>query len=212
MRRMALLLAAAALLSAVPAGAHGQIYGVTCQSRDGRQHFCRADTRGGVYLHRQLSDAPCREGRTWWAVPDGVYVTGGCRAQFELGRSRDSYSRGGYGSYGGRNGSGYGGRYGGTYGGGHGGRYGGYGRYDDAWSRGASGVCRRAVAGRMGTWESNVSLWTRSQGRSKVEFGWSADRYGSGRCSVDSRGRVSVHVDHRGRERYDDQRRHGYHG
>lgn len=56
-----------------------------CESDDGRTRHCDADTRHGVRLLRQLSRADCREGRTWGVDRGGVWVRGGCRAEFALG-------------------------------------------------------------------------------------------------------------------------------
>jgi len=56
-----------------------------CESIDGQSRYCRADTKGGVRLVRQLSKSDCHEGRTWGYDRRGVWVAGGCRAQFELG-------------------------------------------------------------------------------------------------------------------------------
>lgn len=68
-----------------------------CESEDGRQKFCTMDTRGGVELVRQLSSAPCLRGRNWDADRRGVWVSHGCRAEFETGYGNggDNYG-GGY--------------------------------------------------------------------------------------------------------------------
>lgn len=57
---------------------------IRCESRDGRFRSCRADTRGGVRLVRQLSDTPCREGRTWGSRNNEIWVDNGCRGEFQL--------------------------------------------------------------------------------------------------------------------------------
>ena len=80
-------------------GGYGEV--VRCESRDYRQIYCEIDARNGVRIINQLSDTACIEGRTWGWDRRGVWVSGGCRAEFE--------SSGGYG------GSGYG--YDGGYGG-----------------------------------------------------------------------------------------------
>lgn len=80
-------------------GQHGEI--VRCESRDYRQVYCNLDTRAGVTIVNQLSDTACIEGRTWGWDRRGVWVSGGCRGEFEVGR-------------------GYQGGYGGAYGGGYG--------------------------------------------------------------------------------------------
>src|SRR5262245_65924838 len=66
-----------------------QIY---CASDNGRINYCGADTRGGVRLIRQRSDAPCISGRTWGYDRRGIWVDRGCRAEFITGtnyRGRD---------------------------------------------------------------------------------------------------------------------------
>src|SRR5688572_18121647 len=66
-----------------------------CESEDMRVNRCLVDTRSGVRLVRQDSDAPCIQGRTWGTDRDGVWVSNGCRGRFALGGS--GYSSG-YGS------------------------------------------------------------------------------------------------------------------
>src|ERR1041385_4511792 len=41
------------------------IQAITCSSDDMNRHYCPADTRGGVRLFKQLSDARCQEGYSW---------------------------------------------------------------------------------------------------------------------------------------------------
>lgn len=62
-------------------------YGSTirCESDDRRTRHCDIDTRGGVRIARQLSDAPCVEGRSWGYDRGGVWVSQGCRAEFVVG-------------------------------------------------------------------------------------------------------------------------------
>ena len=68
---------------------------VNCSSEDGRRKYCPYNTRGGVRLVRQRSDAACQQGSTWGYDRGGIWVDRGCRADFELGS-------GGYGGgYGG---------------------------------------------------------------------------------------------------------------
>jgi len=62
---------------------------VYCASDDGRRNYCGADTRGGVRLVRQRSDAPCISGRTWGYDRRGIWVDRGCRAEFITGTNRD---------------------------------------------------------------------------------------------------------------------------
>ena len=63
-----------------------------CESLDGRRAFCRADTRGGVTLLRQLSRNECQQNRTWGYDDRGIWVDAGCRGEFSLG----GYGQGGY--------------------------------------------------------------------------------------------------------------------
>jgi hypothetical protein len=64
---------------------------VRCESRDYRQVYCNIDTRRGVNLVRQLSETACIEGRTWGSDRRGVWVSGGCRGEFALGRGSYGY-------------------------------------------------------------------------------------------------------------------------
>lgn len=75
-----------------PGGGHGGGGEVLiCESIGQRRQFCPADTRYGVRLVNQLSNAPCIRGRTWWRDERGVVVTEGCRAEFETGYRDDPY-------------------------------------------------------------------------------------------------------------------------
>lgn len=69
-------------------GGSAQTYGdvVRCESRGYAQIYCNADTRRGVRLVNQLSSTACVEGQTWGADRRGLWVRGGCRGEFELGR------------------------------------------------------------------------------------------------------------------------------
>ena len=58
----------------------GQVF--RCESNDGRTRECAVNTRAGVQLVRQLSDAACIEGRTWGYGRNGIWVSQGCRAEF----------------------------------------------------------------------------------------------------------------------------------
>jgi len=63
----------------------GRYQEVDCGSRDGKRGFCPVDTRGGVRLVRQNSDARCQEGYSWGATRDGIWVDRGCRGIFGVG-------------------------------------------------------------------------------------------------------------------------------
>lgn len=102
--RFALL--ALLVLPGVVAAGHGHApppggYVVSCASIDHRDRYCPADTRGGVRLVKRDSKAACVLGQTWGHDRGGIWVTGGCRARFEVG---GGHARGGHG-YGGGYGS-----------------------------------------------------------------------------------------------------------
>jgi len=60
-----------------------------CGSEDGRWKHCGADTRAGVELVRQVSRSQCIRGRSWGVDATGVWVNGGCRAEFRVGDRDD---------------------------------------------------------------------------------------------------------------------------
>jgi hypothetical protein len=60
-----------------------------CGSEDGRWKHCSADTRGGVELVRQVSRSACIRGQSWGVDRGGVWVNGGCRAEFRVGDRSD---------------------------------------------------------------------------------------------------------------------------
>lgn len=60
---------------------------VRCESRDRRRNYCAMETRGGVRMARQLSDARCIQGSSWGYDGRGVWVADGCRADFISGQS-----------------------------------------------------------------------------------------------------------------------------
>ncbi len=84
-----LLIGAAALLAHPAANASTTL---RCESNDGRWKACNVDTRGGVTLSRQLSQAGCWQGDTWGYDRNRIWVTNGCRAEFRVGDSRPSSS------------------------------------------------------------------------------------------------------------------------
>ena len=82
-----------------PGSAYGA--GVRCESNDGRTRYCPADVRGGVRLTRQLSRTDCIQGRNWGYDNRGIWVSGGCRAEFITGAGgayRPGYGNPGYGN------------------------------------------------------------------------------------------------------------------
>lgn len=77
---------------------HGRV--VRCESHDQRSRYCPVDTRGGVRLVRQRSDAACIPGRTWGHDRRGIWVSHGCRADFALDAGRGYRDNRGYDRYG----------------------------------------------------------------------------------------------------------------
>jgi hypothetical protein len=55
---------------------------VRCESINNKAQICRVPWSGPSRLLRQLSSAPCDEGRTWQSQRGQVYVGNGCRAEF----------------------------------------------------------------------------------------------------------------------------------
>lgn len=66
---------------------------IRCESNGSRQTYCRVDTRGGVRMLRQISSTYCQQGRNWGYDRSGIWVSGGCRADFSVG----TYAGGGSG-------------------------------------------------------------------------------------------------------------------
>lgn len=65
---------------------------VRCESSSRETVQCKADTRGGVTLQRQLSRAGCWYDETWGFDSRGIWVSNGCRADFALGQTGSSHS------------------------------------------------------------------------------------------------------------------------
>ncbi len=94
---MRVLTGAMVLLSvAVPALAQTT---VVCVSRNNARRVCPANTRNGVVLVRERSDGVCEQGSTWGYNARGIYVSGGCSAEFQVGGSgNNDQSANGYGN------------------------------------------------------------------------------------------------------------------
>lgn len=76
-----------------------------CASDNGRRNYCNTDTRSGVRMVRQRSDAACIQGRTWGFDRRGIWVDRGCRADFVVGNRDEGRDRSGReGERGGREG------------------------------------------------------------------------------------------------------------
>ena len=57
---------------------------IRCESSEGRRSECTIPRGSEVRLVRVLSQAPCREGRSWGHDDRQIWVTEGCRAEFEV--------------------------------------------------------------------------------------------------------------------------------
>lgn len=59
-----------------------------CESDDFRYRFCQVDLgrKGRVELIRQVSNTRCVRGRTWGTNRAGIWVDGGCAADFSVSR------------------------------------------------------------------------------------------------------------------------------
>ena len=57
---------------------------IRCESHDQRQAYCALPFRGRVRLVNQISRAACTEGYSWGYDRRGVWVSQGCRADFEV--------------------------------------------------------------------------------------------------------------------------------
>lgn len=57
---------------------------IRCESRNGLPVDCPVDTRNGVRLLRQLSTPECELGRSWGFDDERIWVSRGCRAEFEV--------------------------------------------------------------------------------------------------------------------------------
>ncbi len=71
---------------------------VQCESEGGNRRTCNVGLSGRITLQRQLSRTACIEGQTWGAMNGEIWVSGGCRAEFQAGGGGWG---GGGGSYGG---------------------------------------------------------------------------------------------------------------
>src|SRR5258707_12719985 len=93
MRILRMLVVLGVVLCAFAGAARAQI--VRCSSDDGRKQFCQADTRYGVTMVKQVSGAPCQQGRSWGYNERGIWVDHGCRAEFAVRRAGRANDTGG---------------------------------------------------------------------------------------------------------------------
>ncbi len=83
---------------------------VRCESRDRRTVYCGYNLMGGVRLVNRMSQASCVRGRSWGVDRGRLWVSSGCRAQFQIDADRyGSHNDNRYDNrYDNRNGNGYG--------------------------------------------------------------------------------------------------------
>jgi hypothetical protein len=88
----------AALLAALSMAGPALADSITCESKGGRENYCRTNTNGGVYLQTQLSGNGCYQGETWGYDNNGIWVNSGCRAVFRTGgwSNYNTYHNNGY--------------------------------------------------------------------------------------------------------------------
>ncbi|GAC1630494.1 MAG: hypothetical protein NVS9B14_01180 [Candidatus Acidiferrum sp.] len=87
-RYLILSLAVLSICLFLPQKSQGQST-ISCNSDDMGRHSCSVDTRGGVHMTRQHSDAACTEGYSWGTDDRGIWVDHGCRADFTVGDNRN---------------------------------------------------------------------------------------------------------------------------
>jgi hypothetical protein len=179
-RTAAIMVAAVAALGAAPHSAKAQ-QTFTCESYNGRQQVCRVDTSGGVRFVRQLSDSRCVQGRTWGVARNAVWVSGGCRAEFQAGTNYGYNRNDGYNNnrrYNRRN----------T----------GVGRWNRTPGTGntvqnGARLCQDAASQRYGIRRSSISAYLDNDGSAYARYSWSgAGR--SGACYFDANGNLSVRM------------------
>ena len=69
---------------------------IRCESIDGRSRSCPVNGRGEVRLVRQFSKAPYSEGYSWGRDRNAIWVSRGCRAEFEVYGRGHGWNNGGY--------------------------------------------------------------------------------------------------------------------
>jgi len=57
---------------------------IICESVDGHRRHCAADTSGGVRITKRLSKNACDFKNDWGWDQNGVWVSHGCRAEFQV--------------------------------------------------------------------------------------------------------------------------------
>jgi hypothetical protein len=91
---MSSILRTAVILVLAGAAAPAIAEQITCESHGARAEACGTVEPGSsVRLQRQLSNSPCVEGRSWGADNDSIWVSGGCRAVFNVSPPNDRTAR-----------------------------------------------------------------------------------------------------------------------
>lgn len=57
---------------------------MVCESHEYRYNFCRTGPIRNARIVRQISEAPCVQGRSWGLQRDGIWVDNGCEAAFRI--------------------------------------------------------------------------------------------------------------------------------
>ncbi len=172
LKTAAIMVAAAVAVGFAPRTAQAQLTTVTCESYEGQRQVCGADTRNGVRLVDQLSDRACVGGRTWGYTRNAIWVSGGCRARFQVGSST-RYSRGtkyndgtNYNNY--DNNNGY------------------------AVSNGAR-LCQQAAAERLGVRRARIQAVQVNASTNNARYRWVGAGH-EGTCRFDRSGNVTVRM------------------
>ena len=66
---------------------------VTCESQQEATERCPLNGPSSVTLAEQISKTPCIEGRNWGVDGNAIWVSGGCRARFDLQPQYDRTAR-----------------------------------------------------------------------------------------------------------------------
>jgi len=67
-----------------PGNGPGYAQTVRCESNDRQTRRCNVSVRRGVEMTRQLSRTRCVHGQNWGWDRSGIWVRGGCRAEFSV--------------------------------------------------------------------------------------------------------------------------------
>jgi hypothetical protein len=178
MKKIAALAMIAAAAALAPRAAHAQQTVVTCESINGQRQMCGVGNASSVTLRHQLSGSACVQGQSWGVARNAVWVSRGCRAEFNVTQYSTGYGSGRYGN------NPYGNN---TYDNRYNNRYNRYGNNETA---SAAALCRRAVRSQIGN--VNVNAWQTNGSANNPRFAWRASNGQSGTCRVDRNGNVSL--------------------